>query len=128
MRVNTQYNQQPYTGRIMTQVSRTLPDQSISIKELITRSRNGLPVMGNSKEPIYGEDLTQFDFDNMSIVEKQDFIQTRQEILTQFYRKMNEEKERNNVENLRKQHYDEFEKSMLEKQNQQQPQQQQQQD
>lgn len=42
-------------GRIFTQPSLTIPDQTMSIKELVTRFAKGLPI-AEGKTPIYDED------------------------------------------------------------------------
>ena len=43
--------------RVFTQPSQTVPDQTMTIKEILERYAKGLPI-GGGLEPIYGEDDT----------------------------------------------------------------------
>jgi len=59
--------------------SMTLPDQSLTIQEILTRFSRGLPI-GVGKEPIWNEDDPDFDDDDMTrtpgfdIVDAENFI------------------------------------------------------
>lgn len=66
-----------------TQPSQTIPDQSLSIQELLRRNANGLSLMG-SKQPEYdddgtGEEITFDDFipdvSKMDLADKQEFME-----------------------------------------------------
>lgn len=55
MKTNNPFNYKPYEGKIFTQPSMTVPDETMSIRELLSRHVNGLPVE-NGKVPLYDED------------------------------------------------------------------------
>jgi len=63
------------------QPSKTVPDQTMSIRELLRRYASGLP-LGGSKEPIYeGEDGDGVDPRYLDLAERQELeIKARQEL------------------------------------------------
>jgi len=63
------------------QPSQTVPDQTMSIRELVRRYASGLP-LGGSKEPIYeGEDGDGVDPRRLDLAERQELeIAARQEL------------------------------------------------
>lgn len=66
MKFKTQYNQQhfPIKGEKNTLPSMTVPDQTMSVKEILQRYAKGLP-LGGAKVPMYEED---YDEDNTDIL------------------------------------------------------------
>jgi hypothetical protein len=68
----------PLEGEKNHGVSKTIPDQSMSIPELIRRYSSGLP-LGGSKVPIYTgeEDILQgTDFNKLDLSEKHEFLRS----------------------------------------------------
>lgn len=52
----TAYNYTPVKGELNTKPSKTIPDQTMSIKELMDRYARGLPLSGTNRVPIYDGD------------------------------------------------------------------------
>lgn len=74
----TQYNRDYNIGQeTITQPSKTIPDQSMPIIEIVKRYANGQPLGGGVKNPVWqGEDSGIPDnWDRMDISEKQDFME-----------------------------------------------------
>lgn len=71
----------PKQGEVFTQPSMTVPDQSLTVRELMDRFARGLP-LGGARVPIYeGEDDNTPDFSRMDLSEIEDYqIQIRQEL------------------------------------------------
>lgn len=61
MPFQTAYNRHPVDGEKNDQPSKTVPDQTMSLRELIRRYASGLPINGQ-KVPLYEENP---DFDNL---------------------------------------------------------------
>lgn len=63
------------------QASQTIPDQALSVREILQRYANGLP-LGGSNEPIYeGEDGDGIDPRRLDLAERQELeISARQEL------------------------------------------------
>lgn len=57
MKIYSILNKPNYQGRAVPGNSETLPDQTMSIREILERHAKGLPV-ADSKTPIYDEDET----------------------------------------------------------------------
>lgn len=72
-RFKTQYNQDefPIRGEVNRGVSMTIPDQTMSIKEIMRRYAQGLPVAGE-KVPVYDEENDLPDPRKMDLVEIQE--------------------------------------------------------
>lgn len=64
-----------------TEPSKTVPDQAMSVRELLQRYANGLP-LGGGKEPIYeGEDGDGIDPRRLDLAERQELeIEARREL------------------------------------------------
>jgi hypothetical protein len=75
------YNSKEEKYETNGQPSMTVPDQTMSIRELIRRYASGLP-LGGSKEPIYeGEDGDGIDPRTLDLAERQELeIYARQEL------------------------------------------------
>lgn len=54
MNFKTPYNAVPSAGEVNTQPSKTIPDQSMSIREIMKRYASGLP-LGGQRVPMYDE-------------------------------------------------------------------------
>nr|WAE43927.1 MAG: hypothetical protein [Microviridae sp.] len=55
--------------------SLTIPDQSMTIREMIRRHLSGIPIQGNARQPIYNGDTYLPDPKTLDLVEIQDIIQ-----------------------------------------------------
>lgn len=56
------------------QPSKTVPNQSMTITEMVARYRKGLPIYGSSKTPIYSGESTLRDLTTMDLVDRQAYI------------------------------------------------------
>lgn len=68
----------PRKGEVFTQPSLTVPDQSMTLTEIVTRYAKGLP-FDNERTGIYDEDENDIlpDFRTMDIVDQQDYLEKR---------------------------------------------------
>lgn len=59
-------------GEIFTEASKTVPDQTLTVRELLVRHTRGLPLDGY-REPIYDEDETSqgLRIESLDLVDKQ---------------------------------------------------------
>jgi len=72
-----------------TQPSRTIPDQSMTITEIMTRFASGLP-LGGEKVPMYeGEDYMP-EFKNMDLAEREEAMRLAEEELDQLKDSLNQ--------------------------------------
>lgn len=77
MEFKTHYGNTPTLGEINLQPSQTIPEQSYSVKEIMTRFAQGLGWTG-PKVPVYdnGEDpLEGINLDNLDLSERQEMLQ-----------------------------------------------------
>lgn len=75
MTIQTQnnYSHTVFPGRKFTQPSKTVPNQSMTIKELIDRHARGLPISGNGAQPTYtGADGLGIDTRTLDLSELQE--------------------------------------------------------
>jgi hypothetical protein len=82
MKVRNIFNAKDFNdNEINTEPSATIPDQTMSVRELLQRYANGLP-LGGGKEPIFeGEDGDGIDPRRLDLAERQELeIQARQEL------------------------------------------------
>lgn len=74
----------PKKNQYFTEVSQTIPEQSMSIKEAIARFTMGLPV-GGARVPIYeGDDDIYPDLNTMDLVERDEYVQESLEKLNRY--------------------------------------------
>ena len=92
----TYYNRrdvvEPLDRETFTLPSMTIPDQSMSVSELVYRYTHGMPLGGN-RTPVYDEDLdVQFpaNWDKLDISEKHDFFNEKAEELKDLRNKLQE--------------------------------------
>lgn len=81
MKFKTPYNSNefPIKAEKNKMPSKTIPDQTMSIKEILIRHSRGLPISGG-KMPIYeGEDNAMPDMDRMELTDKMDLIQNNRD-------------------------------------------------
>jgi hypothetical protein len=82
MKIRNMFNASEFNDdEINNEPSATIPDQSMSVRELLQRYANGLP-LGGGKEPIYeGEDGDGIDPRRLDLAERQELeIAARQEL------------------------------------------------
>lgn len=83
MKIKTQYNKDQFSrdGEKNNKPSVTIPDQSMTVKEIMSRFARGLSVTGN-KVPVYnGEDDDMPDLSRLDLVERQEVLeQVEQEV------------------------------------------------
>lgn len=77
MTFNNHYKRQPDKGTVNNKPSLTVPDQSMTIREIINRSQKGLPVSG-VRVPMYNEtddgimpDLSRMDISEIYTLKQQ---------------------------------------------------------
>lgn len=76
--IKNSLNAQEFAKRyeVPDKVSMTIPDQTLSIRDIMRRFAAGLPIDGE-KVPIYdGEDSDMPDLKNMDLAERQEYIET----------------------------------------------------
>ena len=61
MKIYSILNRPNYQGRKLPGNSETIPDQTMSIREILERHSKGLPI-SDSKTPIYDEDETSLEY------------------------------------------------------------------
>lgn len=105
MKINTQYNYDYKNNvyEINTLPSQTIPDQAMSIPELIKRYASGLP-LGGSKVPIYQNEeedlLNGTNWNKLDLSEQMDFMRSAKNELNDINKRLQEsKKQRNNKEN-----------------------------
>lgn len=72
--VKTMFTAEPWKGQVFTMPSLTVPDESLSVKEIMARYANGLP-LGGQKVPVYhGEEFVP-DMERLDLSEKHELLQ-----------------------------------------------------
>lgn len=82
MKIRNIFNAHEFTdNEVISEPSQTIPDQTMSIRELVKRYASGLP-LGGSNNPIYeGEDGDGIDPRRLDLAERQELeIAARQEL------------------------------------------------
>ena len=80
MTFKNHFNATPSAGEINTQPSKTRPNQSMTIPEILRRQAAGLPVQAANREPLFFGDMYTADFEKMDRVEKmQYYIELRRQ-------------------------------------------------
>lgn len=83
-------DQFPDKGEVNDQPSKTIPDQTMSIREIVARFQRGLPIDAG-KVPIYhGEDIELPDIRKLDLVEIQEMKQQIGEDITNLENQYNE--------------------------------------
>lgn len=77
MKITTKWNYKPEAGRTFTQPSQTVPDMTMSIREIISRYTRGLPISGNRLPPQYdGPDYEGLNLDHLDPVDRAEYIES----------------------------------------------------
>lgn len=106
-KIQTYYDHNPFVGETNNLPSKTVPDQSMTIREIINRTRKGLPVTG-VRVPVYNEteDGVMPDLRNMDISEihelKMRIRQTEKDIRKKLQKEHEEEEQRKTEEYYKK--------------------------
>lgn len=99
MNFNTYYNRKPSVGERNDQPSKTVPDQALSVREIINRTQKGLPVTG-VRVPMYNEtdDGIMPDLRNMDISEIYELKQRIKKTEAEIKRQLQEAEEKRQQE------------------------------
>jgi len=81
MKIKNQFNAVPDEGQVNNEPSKTVPDQSMTLRELLVRYAKGLPLEG-AKTPIFeGPDGSEIDVEKLDLAEREELAeQARQEL------------------------------------------------
>lgn len=74
-------------------VTQTIPDQSLTVRQILDRFTRGLGVPGGKLPMFYGEDVEYPDFDRMDISERHDWVRDSKQFVDETFRKANEKPE-----------------------------------
>lgn len=74
----------PARGRTFEQPSKTVPDQTMSLRTILDRYARGLPISGNTSKPLWeGEEVDPLDFNNLDLAEREELINQRKDELAE---------------------------------------------
>ncbi|WNK13820.1 MAG: hypothetical protein [Microvirus sp.] len=80
------------TGQLNNLPSLTIPDQTMSVREIMQRFANGQPINGNGSTPqYYGEDLEIPDIKHMDLSDAEDYLKNSARKAKELERKYNKE-------------------------------------
>lgn len=114
----TQYNYVQPKGETNTMPGLTMPDQTMSIPELLARYAKGMPL--SVKQPIYAkDDLDMDEFRKLDPVDKHRLIRERMEELKQLRTRVEKEQKEKFEAAQREKYYKEFSNNQNHKQNEQ---------
>lgn len=102
MKFRTQYNgsEYPKNYEVNKLSSMTIPDQTMSIQEILSRYARGLPIEG--KEPVYhGEEYVP-DIKTMDLADRQELVEQHREHVDKLNRKFVEEESKRKAKKLSK--------------------------
>lgn len=92
MQIRTPYNlekhKQPVNDRSSKKPSMTVPDQSMSVKEILDRFAKGLPIDGR-KVPLYEGETNMPDLRGLDLAERQALYEMAEEELNEIKLKLN---------------------------------------
>lgn len=74
----TQYNRHKVKGEKTSSISKTIPDQSMSVNEIMRRYTNGLPISGG-KVPMYEGEESMPDLTKMDLADRQALLEAASE-------------------------------------------------
>lgn len=78
------------TGEVKKYPSKTLPNQSMSVREILDRYSKGLPIT-SGKVPVYhGEDFDMPEWDKLDLTEKQELREAAAEDIRRLKEELNE--------------------------------------
>lgn len=108
------YDHLEHPGETNNLPSRTIPDQSMSIKEILDRYRRGLPLSAG-KVPIWDGDegdnpITPPNWDQMDLSEKDDYMREQARKLAQFRIEERRKHDAKIMADRKKQFFEEFQR------------------
>lgn len=75
MKVRNVFNTTPDEGQVNNEPSMTVPDQSMTLRELLIRYAKGLPLEG-AKTPVFeGEDGNEIDIEKLDLAEREELAE-----------------------------------------------------
>ena len=74
MNIIHKHNYSPPTGQVFTQPSKTIPDHTMTIRELADRFARGLPLNGTASTPVYLGDTDVPNTAHMDLADKEDYL------------------------------------------------------
>lgn len=92
----------PYTGEVNNQPSETIPDQTMSMREILTRYAKGLPIDG-AKTPLWedGEGFAK-DPDTLDLAEREELATQAREELQQINERIKASQAKRDAKNKNK--------------------------
>ena len=105
-------NYTPDAGQINDLPSLTVPDETMSIRELVQRYSRGLPIKGIDKEAIFQPDIDGIPFEVLDISERHELMQEAQAKIKEFQDKQKEYNDKKLKEQQEKLIQDEVEKRL----------------
>lgn len=105
-----------HKGRVMTGHSMTIPDQSLTIRELISRFTRGMPVTGGADpSTAYFDENELPDPRTLDLVDRENYVKGYSEELQSIQKRLEASKTSKEKEALKQQIKAEFEKEAAEK-------------
>lgn len=87
----TKQNYKPYRGKQCIGPSLTVPDQTMSLREILSRHARGLPIAGNNA-PAFYSDEEQLDIKHFDLADQEDIIIMRADELKGIHDRIEGEK------------------------------------
>lgn len=115
--INTKFRRPATRYRVVKTKSCTIPDQTLSLKTMVTKYVKGLPIAAPNLNGIYTEEVTANDFEKMDLADQEEAILRASEELSEVKGKIRQEeaekrsKEAEKASQLQKR-LDELEKSI----------------
>lgn len=82
----------PDAGRKLDPLSKTIPDQALTLRQLLDRYAKGMPLVGNPATPVYdGPDVDLPDWKTLDLAEREDLIKNNQAEIDSIQRKLSEQ-------------------------------------
>lgn len=107
---NSYYDYTQHKGKVFTEPTLTVPDQAMTVREILERYASGMPLDGQAGEPFYDEESEGINLKTLDLSERAELLDN--------YRKMREEalrrqtrEEKTSFENL-KEEYEKLKKSV----------------
>lgn len=97
------YHEHMYQGYTITEPSKTIPDQTLSIAQIMERYAKGLPIGGINTAPIYDEESDGINYKTLDQVDIQEMMRDAKETIRNFDEYKKEYEQRNKEENKNKQ-------------------------
>lgn len=81
-----QTTENKYKGLVCKDPSLTIPDQAMSLKEMMARHARGLPVTGNALPPLYDDDETSqgIDIRKLDLQERKEYLERAKNLIADY--------------------------------------------